>query len=269
MQPNLAAAASRCPVMSRASETARKILISDAQVRSFRRGGSIFHHGAEAESGFVLMSGWVKIARTQPCGATTVLTLHAPGETFGFSDSIRSLPRGASAEAATNCTVLSVSCRSIRSAMRSDPDFGGLILSQSYRQNDDLVHQLEALKIFSSVQRLACFLLLHAKPRNGRFLVQLPFEKHLVAHYLGIQPESLSRNLAKLKKHGVRSVADGIEIADPEALKSLVGDGVGMPDHLSAAPRADARRTMAQNVAGRAAAPSDGAHHRAVLARTG
>ena len=224
METLMAAAASRCPVLSQASAASRETLMRHALLRHVERGTCIFSHGAAAESGYILMGGWIKITRTQPCGAISILTLHAPGETFGFADSIRRLPRSATAEAATDCTVLSVSARSICQTMRSDSSFGNAILSHSFQQNDSLLQQLEALKIFSGIQRLACFLLRHAKPGNGRHIVRLPFHKHLVAHYLGLKPESLSRSLAKLKEYGVRTVPDGIEISNPGALEALIGE---------------------------------------------
>jgi CRP-like cAMP-binding protein len=55
-------------------------------------------------------------------------------------------------------------------------------------------------------------------------MVKLPFEKHLVVQYLGIQSESLSRNLAKLKAHGIQTTADGTDISNPDALREIVGE---------------------------------------------
>ncbi|WP_372612781.1 Crp/Fnr family transcriptional regulator [Aquicoccus sp.] len=234
MQSLIAAAATRCPVLSKASSASREALMRHAVLRRLDRGSCVFTHGDAAESGYVLMEGWIKITRTQPCGAISILTLHAPGETFGFSDSIRRLSRKATAEAATACTVLSVSARSICQTMRNDPNFGDTILGHAFQQNDSLLEQLETLKIFSGVQRLACFLIRQAKPDQERHIVRLPFNKNLVAHYLGLKPESLSRSFARLKEHGVRTVPEGIEISDLDALNALVGDIAGLDLRMTA-----------------------------------
>ncbi len=69
-------------------------------------------------------------------------------------------------------------------------------------------------------------------------MVRLPLHKNLVALYLGLQPESLSRALAKLREYGVRTVPDGIEISDPDALIAMVGNSFQTHAHppTAAAP---------------------------------
>lgn len=223
MQPNSSIAAERCPVMSRASPTTRETLARSAHLRTFKRGSSIFMHGDTAQNGYILVSGWIKVLRIQSDGEIALLNLHAPGEVFGFGDSLRRVQRRTDAEAATDCTVLSVPYSSLRSAMRTDASFNDVLLDHSFEQYDRVLHQLEGMKVLNGLQRLSCFLLRHARPHGDRLLVKLTFEKCLVAHYLGIKPESLSRNLAKLKKHGVQTTINGIEITDPNALRDLIG----------------------------------------------
>lgn len=223
MQPNLAMASVRCPVMSRASPTTREALARYAQMRSYKRGSNIFLHSSPANSGYVLISGWVKVSRVQASGSMALLNLHAPGEVFGFSDSIRRVPRSVDAEAATDCVVLSVPYHSLRSAMRNDASFNDVLLGHAFEQNDHLLHQLEGMKVLNSLERLACFLIRHAKPHGPYLMVKPAFEKQLVASYLGIRRETLSRNLTKLRDHGVRESPIGIEITDLDALKNFVG----------------------------------------------
>jgi hypothetical protein len=52
--------------------------------------------------------------------------------------------------------------------------------------------------------------------------VHLPVEKALIAARLGMQPETLSRGLARLRRVGVVVHAREVEIPDVAALRALV-----------------------------------------------
>ena len=52
-------------------------------------------------------------------------------------------------------------------------------------------------------QRLAQFLVSLAPVKVGSAVVALPYDKSLIAHRLGMKPESLSRAFARLRGQGV------------------------------------------------------------------
>ena len=159
-----------------------------------------------------------------------MIRLHNSGETLGFMDALRRRNYSAGADAASPCVLLEVPCAAIEKTIKADPDFGRLLLTQAYEHIDELHDQIESLKCRTGVQRLAKFLLREVRERNGRHLVVLPYERNLVAAYLGIKPESLSRAFAKLREIGVRSEREGIEIDDLDALleMSLTDPGEAM-----------------------------------------
>ncbi len=72
------------------------------------------------------------------------------------------------------------------------------------RNMRSMVLQIEHLKTRSAAQRLAAFILGLCPVQQGSCSVRLPFEKIVIAGQLGMQPESLSRAIVKLKAVGVR-----------------------------------------------------------------
>jgi len=52
-------------------------------------------------------------------------------------------------------------------------------------------------------------------------VVRLPLDKALIAGRLGMQPETLSRSLAKLRRLGIESKGAEVSIPDVLALKRL------------------------------------------------
>jgi len=73
----------------------------------------------------------------------------------------------------------------------------------------------------SSLERLANWLLHHARrdEAQGRFLI--PYEKKTLAAKLGIAPEVLSRNFAALARHGVKVSGKTVEVTDLAGLEAF------------------------------------------------
>ena len=88
------------------------------------------------------------------------------------------------------------------------------VLAAMSRRLRALVRQVEQLKLKSTTERVADFLVKLAPEGQGRVVVRLPMEKALIAGRLGMQPETFSRALAKLRRYGV--ACSGPEIAIEE-----------------------------------------------------
>lgn len=222
MQPNLFAASNKCPVLSKASSKSRDYLIQQSRMRRFERGETIFLHEDTAANCYILVNGWAKLYRIMPSGAEAVMRMHTSGETIGFADALRGGTYQTGADAASECIALEVPAAAIRATIAKDPEFGTILLTNSFEQIDALSEQIETLKCLSGMQRVAAFLLQHARKRQDRLIVTLPYEKGLMAAYLGIKPESLSRALSKLKTFGVIPAGEGLEITDPTAIDELI-----------------------------------------------
>ena len=88
-----------------------------------------------------------------------------------------------------------------------------------------LVKQITSLKIKSTAQRLAGFLLGIADTQGDTATAYFPYDKRLVAECLGMSAESLSRALARLGPVGVKSQGDSaVMIADMAALRAFCGE---------------------------------------------
>ncbi|MCZ7594171.1 MAG: helix-turn-helix domain-containing protein [Hyphomicrobium sp.] len=61
-----------------------------------------------------------------------------------------------------------------------------------------------------------------APAREGSAVVELPFEKSLLANRLGMKPESFSRALRRLRSYGVTVERETVKIADVARLLGYV-----------------------------------------------
>lgn len=89
-----------------------------------------------------------------------------------------------------------------------------------YRRQQD--RELEHRTIQNAPQRIGCFLLrLTNQEEEGSVKIHLPYDKTLVASRLGMQPETFSRALNKLKdKTGIRVKGATVELDNLEQLTS-------------------------------------------------
>jgi CRP/FNR family transcriptional regulator, transcriptional activator FtrB len=108
---------------------------------------------------------------------------------------------------------------SFRSQARTNGSlaFGAALQLSGYWRT--LVGQIKDLKLLSAIERLSTFLLAHAPRAPGPVIATLPGGRRLVASWLGVTPQSLSRAFAALRPLGVTGGGRQISIADPVRLR--------------------------------------------------
>ena len=84
-----------------------------------------------------------------------------------------------------------------------------------------LIQQIEQLTARTSAQRLAGFLATLAAGASEPVRLQLPVDKVLIAGRLGMQPETFSRAIARLRDHGVTVDGQDVSIADLKRLQQV------------------------------------------------
>ncbi|WP_042695759.1 Crp/Fnr family transcriptional regulator, partial [Azospirillum sp. B506] len=100
----------------------------------------------------------------------------------------------------------------------------GMLGSLSVRLRH-LVTQIEQLQVQPAPQRVAAFLMRVCPSGDGPAQFQLPFDKALIARRLGMQPETLSRALAKLRAVGVETQGLIVSVAERAALRAMAEAG--------------------------------------------
>lgn len=211
-------------------ETADRILEGHGP-RAYDRGVLLFEQGTTATSFYVVLEGWVKIYRTTPDGNETVVATFRRGETFAEAAIFMGGHYPVSAETVTACRLLRVNGAALRRAIHNEPDLALAMLASSSHHLKALVEQIEQMKRLTGPQRLADFLLRLCSDSGVSCMIQLPYEKSLIANRLGMKPESLSRALVKLKPLGVSVDRDTVSVEDLRKLAQFVEDA-GDDDYL-------------------------------------
>lgn len=195
-----------------------KSLLARGRFKEAGRGMSIHLQGERAHSMFIVLEGWVKLYRMSTCGTEAVVTILTHGDCFGEAAVLRDEVYTTGAEAVTQAKLIQLDCHDLWHAVEHDVVLCRSMLNAIYKDNNALVHQLEQLKSHTGAQRIADFLLGLCKEETGECTVILPYDKTLIAAWLGMKPESLSRSFRRLERCGVKIVKDHAIIQSVENL---------------------------------------------------
>jgi CRP-like cAMP-binding protein len=117
---------------------------------------------------------------------------------------------------------LIVDGKALLDLMLRDPILAGRIAASLAEHTQRITRHIEQLKRLDALQRTAQFLLGLCFDGPGPCSFSLPFEKAVIAGWLGMKPASFSRALAYLREFGVTVDRDTISVLDRVQLQALV-----------------------------------------------
>jgi len=209
------------PLLGGLSDAALRNIISDSMISEVSRGQTIFTQGDSAEAFFVVLEGWIKLFRLTSSGTEAVIGIFTRGQNFAEAAAFTGGVYPVSGEAVTDSRLLRISARRLFDRIQQSPEIGLAMLASTSQHLHLLVRQIEALKAHTGAQRIAEFLLELAKESQGRCIVDLPYDKALIAARLGMKPESLSRAFNRLTEYGVSIVQKQAIIEDVDRLRDF------------------------------------------------
>jgi CRP-like cAMP-binding protein len=188
-------------------------------VQSYARNTLLFLQDDPAARFYVVFDGWVKLFRSTEDGEESVIAVFSSGESFAEAAIFDQGIYPVSATLVEDSRLLVVPAGPFVKALSENGEYALKIMASMSRQLRNLVRQVEQLTLRSSTERVAGFLVRLCPSESGATVVRLPLDKALIAGRLGMQPETFSRSLAKLRPLGVRSNGGEVSIADVTALK--------------------------------------------------
>jgi len=198
-------------------------LTGDARVTNEPAGAMLFFQGDESKNFFVVLSGSVKLHRVTPDGNESVISVVQRGESFAEAAAFESGAYPVSAAVIEGARLLIVPAQPFIDKALEDRRLAIKMLTAMSCRLRQLVNQVEDLSLKSSVERLATYLSSLCGDTSGCTTVRLPLDKALIARHLGMQPETLSRSLARLRKLGIEVDGELVRIPDIDVLRRASG----------------------------------------------
>lgn len=206
-------------------ETAElEAFVKRCQVMEPGKGDVLFVQGASADFLYAVLSGWVKLFRETGDGHEAIAGLCTHGDLFGEAVLYQGSHYPFGAQVAEDAVVLRIPAEAVRGRVRESSTFAERLIRIIAQRLNALELHAEHLTVMTAPQRVGCYLLklCHAKPETTQISVLLPYDKTLVATFLGMKLETFSRALAQLKDVDVTVDGPKITVADVGRLREYV-----------------------------------------------
>lgn len=197
-------------------------------------GRFLFHGGDQARSVYVVRFGSFKSVRVSKDGEEQIVGVHLAGEVFGLDG----LARGnyhLDAIALEKSAVCGIAFEQLDAALKELPNLNRQLMSMVSREVTDQQSHQVLMGRRSAMERLALFLLRYSERLELRGFVgdsfSLALSRQDLANYLGLQIETVSRTIGKLRDNELIDVDRRlISILDMDGLRQAAG----LDDHEAA-----------------------------------
>lgn len=212
------------PLFSGLDTVEREALLKLSQVIEPEKGEIIFTQGESAEFLYIVLSGWVKLFRETNKGHESIAGLCTHGDLFGEAVLCDGSHYPFNAQVVEDAVVMRIPAAVIRKRIKEDGDFSTKMIHAISKRLNALEMKLEHMALMTAPQSIGCYILklCHTKKEKHKVSVLLPYDKTLVATFLGIKLETFSRALAQLREIGVSVNGHMITVADVNKLQEYV-----------------------------------------------
>lgn len=214
-------------------------LMASSYAQNFPQGLTLIRQSDPADFLHIVLEGSVELY-AQWSGRECTMAVVRPVSSFILAACIRDAPYLMSARTLERTRLVLVPAPDLRAMFRRDTEFSVAVINELASSYRSIVRSAKTLKLRNSRERVASYLLRQSTLAGGVASYRLPVEKRLLASYLGMTPENLSRTLRMLEKDGVKLDGARVIITDRGKLTALA-----QPDTLIDGPDAVAQQTGA------------------------
>jgi CRP-like cAMP-binding protein len=203
-------------------------ILDQATAKRHDEGTDIFTEGAEAERFFLLLDGFVRVARTSPSGDHVILRHIPPGQLIGIAPALQRTTYPASGIAATEALTLGWPVRLWPDFVARYEGFATETFAVMGARLQELHDTVTSLATKAVEQRVAACLL-RMVSQTGRKVeggveIAFPVTRANIAEMTGTTLTTVSRLLSAWEKDGiVQSTRKHIVVTEPHKLVLLSG----------------------------------------------
>ncbi len=212
---------STLPLLSKLTADSVQRLWRSADVWTAPSKALLLREGETPDMLFVLLEGLVQVEARSSGRDATILVLR-PFDCFFVASVLGNEALPVSARALNEVRVLTIDAEEVRRTAATDPIFSNALIGELTRTFGKIMSELKNARTRTAFERLVAWTLaMHDQSRAGA-ATEMPYDKSVLAARLGMAPETLSRNLARIAKLGVTIRGRHLTIKNAENLRKLV-----------------------------------------------
>ena len=213
-------ASAALPFLEGLAEKSVRDLLSGAYLQRFPSHVELVEQGRHADFLHVVVEGQIEVFSRHRDRETTVSIL-GPGHCFILGAVFLDQVYLKSARTISPARLLLLPAAAVRAVFGSDPVFAHRIAAEMAKGYRSLVKEVNNLKLRTSLERLANWILRQAPGSGPTSSFTFPFDKKTLASKLGVTPEVLSRNFGSLIPYGVTIDGKSVVVKDRAVLETL------------------------------------------------
>lgn len=183
---------------------------------------NIVEEGTPADFLHVVVEGMVELYGAAN-GREATMAVVRPVSTFILAACVSDAPYLLSARTLQRSRILLIPSENVRAVIADDRRFAHNAMQELAGTFRGLVRHTKNLKLRNTRERIAAYLLRQSRLMGNVAGFTLPVEKRLIASYMGMTPENLSRALKSLAEDGCKVVGQRVVITDRQRFEALAG----------------------------------------------
>lgn len=209
----------RLPLFRSMADHSFATLMRAAYDQTFPAYLRLIEEGASADFLHIVMEGSVELYASWQDHETTMAVVR-PVSTFILAACIRDAPYLMSARTLENTRVILVPSVDLRAVFQADHEFAMATITELAACYRSVVRHTKDIKLRNARERLAAYILRKTRDSKSASFI-IPVEKRLLASYLGVTPESLSRTMKSLQDAGAKVDGQRVIITNRKALEAV------------------------------------------------
>ena len=202
-------------------ESALASVLESCQTLKLKSNSTLYKTEDPADQVYFILDGVVQLYLGSDDGKHAVLGIREKGDVAGLTSALSGRSNYSNAKTVRKCTTLAIPAPVLHQVIAQSPSTGERLMRRIADNLTGISRHVERLQLLQTTERLADYLLDTVNDGQTSIALTLPCDKGLIATYLGMERESFSRALAKLRSVGVITKGRHIEITDTLALKQL------------------------------------------------
>ncbi len=195
------------PIFGDLDENEIKKVVEIGINRKFSKNGIVFLEEEEGAALFIIISGKVKIVRTDDDGGEVILSILGSGDFFGEMAILDGLPRSATVVSIDNSELFMIHRRDFLQVVEKAPQVAISLLRELTRRLRKADEQIKSLSLKDAVGRVANVILQLAddsgKIKKGQVIIpDFPLQQDL-ANMAGTSRETISRTIHQFIREGL------------------------------------------------------------------